>query len=383
MTDGSDRSGDPSSASPASPGFDSAVATGKGDDGTTGLLFGGERIRKDDLRTEAYGTIDEAVAALGVARRRDVKAPTRERHRPRRRDHPATPARAVRRGGRARDEPRRLGSPGRGSHPGLRGDGRRRWTSELRELEGQSSCRHEFVVPGETALSAALELARTILRRAERRAVSLEADGLVPGDHLLPYLNRLADLLWVLARAAEQAETRAAHPSPAPRSGPDRSTRSHRRHDQRADPDALRVACSCRASSRTPALARRFLTQAFAWMFVGLLLTAAVAFVVQAATSLRSSPADPTLHHHRPDRDRRRHHRARSAKISATAALGLFFVYAASVGLTVGLIVAYYTRRSVATAFLERVGDVRRRGDLRRDDQALAGGPGRHPDRWA
>ena len=48
--------------------FESAVATRRGDDGTTGLLFGGERIPKDDLRTEAYGTIDEAVAALGVAR---------------------------------------------------------------------------------------------------------------------------------------------------------------------------------------------------------------------------------------------------------------------------------------------------------------------------
>ena len=45
-----------------------AVATRRGDDGTTGLLFGGERIAKDDLRTEAYGTIDEAVAALGLAR---------------------------------------------------------------------------------------------------------------------------------------------------------------------------------------------------------------------------------------------------------------------------------------------------------------------------
>ena len=48
--------------------LDSVVATGKGDDGTTGLLYGGDRIRKDDLRTEAYGTIDEAVAALGLAR---------------------------------------------------------------------------------------------------------------------------------------------------------------------------------------------------------------------------------------------------------------------------------------------------------------------------
>ncbi len=48
--------------------FESAVATGRGDDGTTGLLFGGDRVRKDDLRTEAYGTIDEAVAAIGLAR---------------------------------------------------------------------------------------------------------------------------------------------------------------------------------------------------------------------------------------------------------------------------------------------------------------------------
>ena len=48
--------------------FASAVATRRGDDGTTGLLFGGPRIAKDDPRTEAYGTIDEAVAALGIAR---------------------------------------------------------------------------------------------------------------------------------------------------------------------------------------------------------------------------------------------------------------------------------------------------------------------------
>ena len=48
--------------------LDSKVATGKGDDGTTGLLYGGDRIQKDDLRAEAYGTIDEAVAALGHAR---------------------------------------------------------------------------------------------------------------------------------------------------------------------------------------------------------------------------------------------------------------------------------------------------------------------------
>jgi cob(I)alamin adenosyltransferase len=94
----------------------------------------------------------------------------------------------------------------------------------LQELEASIVMPHEFVVPGETAVSAALELARTILRRAERRAVSLEAAGLVPGPHLLPYLNRTADLLWVLARAAEQAETRASTPARR-REGPGTATK--------------------------------------------------------------------------------------------------------------------------------------------------------------
>jgi cob(I)alamin adenosyltransferase len=82
----------------------------------------------------------------------------------------------------------------------------------------------EFVVPGETPTSAALELARTILRRAERRAVALRRDGLVPGDHLIPYLNRLADLVWVLARAAERAESRAATPARKPGAATRRET---------------------------------------------------------------------------------------------------------------------------------------------------------------
>jgi cob(I)alamin adenosyltransferase len=80
----------------------------------------------------------------------------------------------------------------------------------LADYEARIAFPAEFVVPGETRTSAALELGRTILRRAERRAVTVERAGLVPGPHLLPYLNRLADLLWVLARAAEQAEARPA-----------------------------------------------------------------------------------------------------------------------------------------------------------------------------
>ena len=83
--------------------------------------------------------------------------------------------------------------------------------STLRELEGAIELPREFVVPGETKTSAAIELARTIVRRAERRTVTLaREDAAIAGGHLLPYLNRLADLLWILARVAEQAEARSA-----------------------------------------------------------------------------------------------------------------------------------------------------------------------------
>ena len=80
----------------------------------------------------------------------------------------------------------------------------------------------EFVVPGETRTSAALELARTIIRRAERRAVGARTRRIrCPETHLLPYLNRLADLLWVLARAAEQARGANQHAGPNRRPSPD------------------------------------------------------------------------------------------------------------------------------------------------------------------
>jgi len=215
VTEGSDRPGDPSSALPATPGFDSAVATGKGDSGTTALLFGGERIRKDDPRTEAYGTIDEAVAALGLARAACQDAA------------PGSPIEWV--GATILDIQRDLfvAAAELATNPDAwdrQVGGRTRVSAamvsamdtRLHELESQIVMPHEFVVPGETALSAALEVARTILRRAERRAVTLEAAGLVPGPHLLPYLNRTADLLWVLARLAEQSESRNARPSRAP-----------------------------------------------------------------------------------------------------------------------------------------------------------------------
>jgi cob(I)alamin adenosyltransferase len=195
---------------------ESAVATGRGDDGSTGLLYGGERISKDDARTEAYGTIDEAVAALGLARARlglkeeyGVLSPGLRPLRDlvlRFQRELFVAAAELATNPTAWD--RLEDGVTRVSADMVRGV-----DDVLSELESRIVMPKEFVVPGETPTSAALELARTILRRAERRAVSLGRDGLLPGPHLLPYLNRLADLLWVLARAAEQAEARTATPS--------------------------------------------------------------------------------------------------------------------------------------------------------------------------
>ena len=67
----------------------------------------------------------------------------------------------------------------------------------------------DFVIPGSSKASSAIELARTIIRRAERWCVTLGREGLLPGDHLLAYMNRLADLLWLLARQAETLEASA------------------------------------------------------------------------------------------------------------------------------------------------------------------------------
>ncbi len=212
-------------AAPSTP-IDSLVATGRGDDGTTGLLYGGPRIHKDDPRTEAYGTVDEAVAALGLAR---AELGSKSQY------GVLDPALASLAELILRIQ-RELFVVGAelATTPDAWDrleDGRTRVSATmvdeltvlLEDLERRIDMPREFVVPGETRTSAALELARTILRRAERRAVGLAREGQLPGDHLLAYLNRLADLVWVLARAAEQAE---AHPSTPARADGRRRTRA-------------------------------------------------------------------------------------------------------------------------------------------------------------
>lgn len=184
--------------------YRSAVATGRGDDGTTGLLYGGARVPKDDLRTEAYGTVDEAVAALGVARAdlalvgADALAELVLRFQ---RELFVVGAELA-----TNPEARDRGQDGvtRVTEAMVAGV-----DAALREAEAGIELPREFTVPGETRASAALEVARTLLRRAERRSVTLaREDEAIARSLVLPYLNRLADLLWILARAAEQAESR-------------------------------------------------------------------------------------------------------------------------------------------------------------------------------
>jgi cob(I)alamin adenosyltransferase len=190
----------------------SAVATGRGDDGTTGLLYGG-RIDKDDPRTEAYGTVDEAVAALGLARVELSAAGLTDL------------ADSVLRW------QRELFVVGAelATNPDARErlqDGVTRVDeemlsgveAELARWETQMQMPREFIVPGETRASAALEVARSVLRRAERRVIALDRAVELGSGWVVPYINRLADLIWVLARAAEQAEHRPPTPARLPTS---------------------------------------------------------------------------------------------------------------------------------------------------------------------
>ena len=177
------------------------IYTKKGDDGTTGLLFGGDRVSKAALRTDAYGTTDEAVSALGLARAA-IGAETDRAE-----------ARLAQLILRLQRELFVVGAE-LATHVDRRDrltDGASRVTdgmvvaleAEIDALELLVEQPKEFVLPGESMTGAGLDLARTSVRRAERRAVALAADGGLPDSQVVPYLNRLADLLFVMARVAD------------------------------------------------------------------------------------------------------------------------------------------------------------------------------------
>ena len=179
--------------------------TRRGDAGLTDLA-NGHRVSKDDARVETYGTLDELTAALGVAR--SLCRTTS--------DGEATPLAEDRRaaiGERLIVIQRQLGSlSGYLATPGADFAQTRLGTEALSVLEADIDAAQAltgplraFVLPGANPLEATLHLARTICRRAERRAQSLSREGAID-PAAIAYLNRLSDWLFAQARVAAQTQ---------------------------------------------------------------------------------------------------------------------------------------------------------------------------------
>jgi cob(I)alamin adenosyltransferase len=169
--------------------------TGAGDDGLTSLL-GDAQVPKYHLQPEAFGTVDEAGAAIGLARAFSQIAKVQDVLLAAQRDlyHvmselAATPEAAARF--------RRLDQD--------RVDWLEQQTTEFGE---HVSMPREFIVPGDSQAGAFLDLARTIVRRAERIAVKLCDEGLCHNRAIVPYLNRLSSLCFVLARFEDQSASK-------------------------------------------------------------------------------------------------------------------------------------------------------------------------------
>jgi cob(I)alamin adenosyltransferase len=168
------------------------IYTRTGDDGTTGLAAGPRR-RKDDLRVEAYGTVDETNACVGLARLHTAGAPDID-------------AMLRRIQNDLFDLGADLATPDTGealSYEPLRIVAAQveRLEREIDEFNGELAPLKSFVLPGGSAAAAALHLARTVCRRAERIVVALDrTEGEAVSPAAVQYLNRLSDFLFVAAR---------------------------------------------------------------------------------------------------------------------------------------------------------------------------------------
>jgi cob(I)alamin adenosyltransferase len=159
--------------------------TRTGDDGTTALLGAG-RASKDDPRLEAVGALDEANAALGLARSTCQSPLSREMILTLQRDLYGLMAEVAAR-------------PEHAARFRSIDTSRVAWLeAQIETIEHRVPPTNEFIVPGDTPAGAALDLARTVVRRAERRLTSLNRVGELQNPDLLRYLNRLSSLCFVL-----------------------------------------------------------------------------------------------------------------------------------------------------------------------------------------
>jgi cob(I)alamin adenosyltransferase len=171
------------------------VYTRKGDDGTTGLLYG-RRVGKDEAGPAAYGDVDEAVSALGLARAEaEPDSELNELLVRLQRELFVVGA--------------ELATAPENRHKLTAGTSlvTTEMVAALEPIIDDITTRYdpprEFVLPGENRAAAALDLARTVVRRAERNSVAAARAGWLEGSHVVPYLNRLADLVYTLARWQE------------------------------------------------------------------------------------------------------------------------------------------------------------------------------------
>ncbi|MFN2452258.1 MAG: cob(I)yrinic acid a,c-diamide adenosyltransferase [Candidatus Dormibacteria bacterium] len=177
-----------------------SIVTRHGDGGETGLLYGG-RVPKDDLHTEAYGALDEAISALGVARAQADGTSLAGRLLAMQRELFTVGAELATGRGHRADLAKHFDVVDAALTQAL--------DREIAELEARVPLPRAFVIPGGSVVGAHLDVARTLVRRAERRAVSLQRQQLLENPEVLRYLNRLSDLIFLLAREAELGRTTA------------------------------------------------------------------------------------------------------------------------------------------------------------------------------
>jgi cob(I)alamin adenosyltransferase len=172
-----------------------SIATKTGDQGTTALMYG-RRVSKCHPRVEAYGCVDELNTALGLARAAAAQPFMGEHMLVIQKDLVVLMgelATAV------EDLPRYVKDGYSLVHAGMA----RKLDEWIHEIEAQNLSLKGWATPGANSSAAALDLARTICRRAERRVCALQETGQLQNSQIIVYLNRLADLLWLFARRAE------------------------------------------------------------------------------------------------------------------------------------------------------------------------------------
>jgi len=167
-----------------------SIATKRGDGGQTSLV-GGIRVSKSNPRVECYGTIDELISQMGFARSICQDAEIRER------------VKALQR------ELYKVGSAiatpleSKKAAPEITAEMVAALDAEVHRIEAEPGVLADWSLPGELPDAAAMDVARTICRRAERLTTALMEAGIIDNPHILAYLNRLSDLLWLFGRLME------------------------------------------------------------------------------------------------------------------------------------------------------------------------------------